>query len=51
MKVKKPFSIEDLTPFQTRGKKSSFRSGNLFSESQALSASVPLKPAENKANS
>lgn len=51
MTTNKSVSVEDLTPFTTKGKKSSFKSGNLFSESQALTVTEPLTPAQKKTES
>lgn len=51
MTTDKSTSVEALTPFTTKGKKSSFKSGNMFSESQALTATEPLTPAQKKTDS
>jgi hypothetical protein len=42
MDTKMIVSIEELTPFQTKGKKAAFKSGNLFTESLALISAEPL---------
>lgn len=48
MNTKKTVSVEELTPFQTKGKRAAFKSGNLFTESLALTSSQPLSPVVEK---
>jgi hypothetical protein len=42
MDTKMTVSVEELTPFQTKGRKAAFKSGNLFTESLALTSTEPL---------